>query len=59
MLLLTNTSGYNLNGPKEVTRTLAVTHQRGLHLRPCSAIGGLEDANQGRNRRAGELEAAT
>ena len=38
MLLLTHTAGIPRNGPKIVTRTLRVTHQHGLHLRPCSAI---------------------
>ena len=37
MLLLAPTADH-WNGPKAVTRTLRVTHQHGLHLRPCSAI---------------------
>ena len=38
MLLLAPTAGAPRNGPKAITRTLTVTHQHGLHLRPCSAI---------------------
>jgi phosphocarrier protein HPr len=38
MLLLAPTADAHRNGPKSVTRTLTVTHQHGLHLRPCSAI---------------------
>jgi phosphotransferase system HPr (HPr) family protein len=36
MLLLAPTA--DAHGPKSATRTLRVTHQQGLHLRPCSAI---------------------
>jgi phosphotransferase system HPr (HPr) family protein len=36
MLLLAPTA--DAPGPKSATRTLRVTHQQGLHLRPCSAI---------------------
>jgi phosphotransferase system HPr (HPr) family protein len=38
MFLLALTADAHWNGPKAITRTLMVTHQLGLHLRPCSAI---------------------
>jgi phosphotransferase system HPr (HPr) family protein len=38
MRLLAPTAVAHWNGPKAITRTLKVTHQQGLHLRPCSAI---------------------
>ena len=38
MFLLAPTADAHWNVPKAITRTLTVTHQLGLHLRPCSAI---------------------
>jgi phosphotransferase system HPr (HPr) family protein len=38
LLLLAPTAGVPRNEPKAISRTLTVTHQQGLHLRPCSAI---------------------
>jgi phosphotransferase system HPr (HPr) family protein len=38
MLLLATTAAAHGNDPQAVSQTLRVTHQHGLHLRPCSAI---------------------
>jgi phosphotransferase system HPr (HPr) family protein len=38
VFLLAPTTDPHWTVPKAITRTLTVTHQLGLHLRPCSAI---------------------
>ena len=46
MFLLAPTADAHRNDPKAVTRTLRVTYQHGLHLRPCSAIASTVGRHQ-------------
>ncbi len=46
MLLLAPIADGRINAPKESTRTVRVTRQEGLHLRPCSAIASTVGRHQ-------------
>ena len=46
MLLLAPIADARKNAPKDATRTVRVTRQEGLHLRPCSAIASTVSKHQ-------------